>query len=231
MTKEVIATGKTVEAAVESGAAALGQPAERVSYEILEEPRKGILGIGAVEAKLRVFLTDTPALRAAEFVEKLIENMQLDATVRVLKEDEEGIALSVEGENLGLLIGRRGDVLDALQYLAGLVANHIDNTYYRITLDIGNYRQKREQALSGLGRCPSDVRKGPEIQKELCAGAHERIRAENHSFGVPEDRRRLDALGRRGRGSENRDFSGKEIRDKDCGTPRFTPARMVYTAQ
>ena len=60
--------------------------------------------------------------------------------------------LTLEGEDLGFIIGHRGDTLDALQYLTGLVANRVENSYYRVTLDIGNYRQKREQALSGLAR-------------------------------------------------------------------------------
>lgn len=60
--------------------------------------------------------------------------------------------LSLEGEDLGFIIGRRGDTLDALQYLTGLVANRVDNAYYRVTIDIGNYREKREQALIGLGQ-------------------------------------------------------------------------------
>ena len=58
----------------------------------------------------------------------------------------------LSGDDMGFIIGRRGDTLDALQYLTGLVANRVDNAYYRVTIDIGNYREKREQALIGLAK-------------------------------------------------------------------------------
>ena len=67
-------------------------------------------------------------------------------------EQENGCVITLDGENLGFIIGRRGETLDALQYLTGLVANRADNAYYRVTLDIGNYREKREQALVSLAR-------------------------------------------------------------------------------
>lgn len=67
-------------------------------------------------------------------------------------EGEKGSTLEISGDNLGVIIGRRGETLDALQYLAGLVANRVDNSYYRITLNIGNYREKREQSLIGLAK-------------------------------------------------------------------------------
>ena len=56
------------------------------------------------------------------------------------------------GENIGFIIGHRGETLDSLQYLASLVANHVDESYYRITLDVGNYREKRKETLENLGR-------------------------------------------------------------------------------
>ena len=66
--------------------------------------------------------------------------------------ETEQAPITLDGENLGFIIGRRGETLDALQYLTGLVANRADNAYYRVTLDIGNYRDKREQALVALAR-------------------------------------------------------------------------------
>ena len=63
-----------------------------------------------------------------------------------------GAQLQLTGEDIGFIIGHRGETLDALQYLSGLVANHVDNSYYRITLDVGNYREKRKETLENLGR-------------------------------------------------------------------------------
>ena len=147
---ETTVTAKTVEEAVAAGADALGRDPEGVSYEVLEEPRKGILGIGAAEAKVRVYIDDTPAMTAALFVKTLLDNMKLGGTVTIEKEDEEGALISVSGDNMGLLIGRHGDVLDSLQYLTTLATNKKLGKFYRITLDIENYRQKRIKTLRSL---------------------------------------------------------------------------------
>ena len=69
-----------------------------------------------------------------------------------VKEDENGAEINLEGEGIGYVIGRRGDTLNALQYLTGLVANHVENNYYRISINTGNYREKREKTLEILGR-------------------------------------------------------------------------------
>lgn len=156
MTKEVIATGKTVDIALEKGASELGFSAGEVKYEILEEPKKGILGIGSCDAKLRVYFEETPCYRAKEFLEKLIENMALDATVLLNSENEEGAAFEIKGEGLGILIGKHGDVLDSIQYLATLAANKDIDEFYRISVDIENYREKRAEALRVLARRMAD---------------------------------------------------------------------------
>ena len=156
MTKEIVATGKTVDDAVLAGAAALGKPVDKVKFEVLEEGRKGILGIGACDAKVRVYIENTPANIAVDFLETLLKNMDIQAQVNIESEDEEGALISVNGENLGLLIGRHGDVLDAVQYLATLAANKDRENFYRITIDIENYREKRAETLRALARRMSE---------------------------------------------------------------------------
>lgn len=150
MLREVIATGKTVDLAVEAGAAELGKTPEQVQYEVLDEGKKGLFGIGATEAKVRVFVPETPAIRAVEFLEKLIENMRLNASVEVVSETDEEVSLNVVGEGLGALIGRRGDVLDSVQYLATLSANLGRPGYYRVSVDAQGYRAKRAETLKGI---------------------------------------------------------------------------------
>ena len=66
--------------------------------------------------------------------------------------EETGAALILSGDDIGFIIGHRGETLDALQYLASLVANHVDGTYFRVTLDVGNYREKRKETLESLGK-------------------------------------------------------------------------------
>lgn len=150
MLKEVIATGKTVALALEAGAAELGKTPDQVEHEVLEEGKKGLFGLGATEAKVRVYLPETPATRAVDFLEKLIENMKLSASVEVVSETEDEICLNVVGEGLGALIGRRGDVLDSVQYLATLSANLGRPGYYRVSVDAQGYRAKRAETLKGI---------------------------------------------------------------------------------
>lgn len=152
MIREVIATGKTVALALEAGAAELGRTPDQVQHEVLEEGKKGLFGIGAAEAKVRVFIPETPAIRAVEFLEKLIENMRLNASVVVVSETEEEVCLNVVGQGLGALIGRRGDVLDSVQYLATLSANLGRPGYYRVSVDAQGYCAKRADTLCGMAR-------------------------------------------------------------------------------
>lgn len=151
MRKEVIQNAKTVSQAVEIGAKEIGVPAEKVTYTVMQEPTKGFLGIGAAEAIVKVVYEQTPADKAEEFVKNVLSRMGLEAKVNC-SADEEGVAVSVSGENMGLLIGRHGDVLDSLQYLTTLAANKGRKDYYRVSLDVEGYRAKRREALKQLAR-------------------------------------------------------------------------------
>lgn len=93
-----------------------------------------------------------PAESTAEYLKSILASMGLkDVTVEITRE-EAGANLSLSGEDIGFIIGHRGETLDALQYLASLVANHVEESYYRVTLDVGNYREKRRETLESLGR-------------------------------------------------------------------------------
>lgn len=156
MLKETVATAKTVELAVNAACEELGVAPDAVDYIVLEEPKKGILGIGACDAKVSVTLKETPAIRAYDFIEALIKNMNLNATVEILEQDEEGVYIAINGNDLGLLIGRRGDVLDSLQYLATLAANIEKKGFYRVTVDVQGYREKRAETLRGVAKRMSE---------------------------------------------------------------------------
>jgi len=156
MIKETTVTAKTVELAVQKGAEELGYAVEQVQYEILEEPRSGFLGIGSVNAKVRVYHEDTPAEKAFGFVKTLLDNMGIDADVTVSEEPEESALINVSGANLGLLIGKHGDVLDSIQYLATLAANKDKDDFYRIAVDVEGYREKRAEVLRALARKMAD---------------------------------------------------------------------------
>jgi len=152
MVREVIVSAKTIEAAVENGASQLGADLSSVEFEVLEQPSKGFLGIGASDAKVRVYMQVTPADKAVAFIETVLKDMGLTATVSVKSVEEDGATVSVPGTGLGALIGRRGEVLDSIQYLASLAANRIYDGFYRITLDVEGYREKREETLRRLAQ-------------------------------------------------------------------------------
>lgn len=153
MLREVIREADTIEEAKAAAAAALGMPADQLQFEILQMPQKKTLGLfGGCPAQVRAFYEITPARRAADYLREILEKMNVSNADIKITEEENGCVLQLSGEDLGFIIGRRGETLDALQYLAGLVANRVDNSYYRVTLDIGNYREKREQSLGGLAR-------------------------------------------------------------------------------
>lgn len=151
--REAIGTGDTVEEAREAACGQLGVETYDAEFEILQMPTKKTFGLfGGSPAKVRVFIQDSPASVAAEYLTEVLGGMGLTGIRIEIKEEEDGALLSLTGDDIGFVIGHRGETLDALQYLAGLVANHVGNSYYRIALDIGNYREKRRETLQSLGR-------------------------------------------------------------------------------
>lgn len=154
MTREVIATGETVELAFANACKELGVETTDAEFEILEMPTKKTFGLfGGSPAKVRAYLEENnPAQEAAEYLKKILTQMGVPDVEIEIKEEETGAALTLSGEDIGFIIGHRGETLDALQYLSSLVANHVEESYYRITLDVGNYREKRKETLESLGK-------------------------------------------------------------------------------
>ena len=155
MKQELIKIAKTTEEAVKLAAEELGVSTADVEVEVLEEAKKGFLGMGAAPAKVKVTYIFKPLEAARSFVETLIKDMGIEATVTI-HEDGAGEALiTISGEDAGTLIGHHGDTLDSLQYLVNLAANKKETDerkYTRISIDIENYREKREETLKKLAR-------------------------------------------------------------------------------
>lgn len=153
MVKEAIGVGDTEVLALEDACRQLGVETYEVEFETLQRAEKKILGLfGGSKAKVRAFIKIGPADTAAQFVKDVLSAMDIDSVEVKVTEEEQGAVIDLEGEEVGSIIGRRGETLDALQYLTGLVANHVDNSYYKITINTGNYREKREKTLEILGR-------------------------------------------------------------------------------
>lgn len=157
MKKEVIITAKTVEEAVAQAVVALGAPsADKIEYTVLEEGKKGFLGIGAADAKISATYVAGGEARAIAFINNLLSDMNLEANVEVSEGENDEVRISITGESAAILIGHHGETLDSLQYLANLAANkRIDGkkeAYTRVSIDVEGYRAKREETLRALAR-------------------------------------------------------------------------------
>lgn len=120
-------SGKTIDEAIDAAVAELGCSREDVSIEILTMPAKGIFGIGAKNALVRVSVEDSATAYAIEFLGTIFKKFDLNVDIRPI-EGEEFITLDLIGKDLGILIGRRGETLDALQYLTNLtVSRHFED--------------------------------------------------------------------------------------------------------
>lgn len=167
MKQEITTSGKTVEAAILNGAKELGVDRDLVTYEIIEMPKKGFLGFGEVPAKVKVFYEAGSDCSALDFVNLIISDMELEAKASVhdLPGSGNGKLIKIEGAEAGVLIGHHGETLDSLQYLVNLVANKREEDdeshgYMKITVDIEDYRAKREVTLRQLaGRMAQKVLK------------------------------------------------------------------------
>ena len=162
--KEIITTGKTIADAVAAAVAELGvSSAEEIEYTVIDEPKKGIFGIGAQPAKISAKASYKGEIFALNFINQLVKDMGLDVNVEMKEvdgSDKDCKLIDITGEGAGVLIGHHGDTLDSLQYLANLAANKrvngIKPDYVKITVDAENYRAKREETLRGLARRMAD---------------------------------------------------------------------------
>lgn len=161
-------SGKTIDEAVKLALEELKVSREKVEIEVLIEPSRGIFGlIGTKDAKVRVTVVDRSEEMAVNFLKDVLKNMGLEAQYKTTITDET-LNIEVIGKDMGVLIGRRGQTLDAFQYLVSLVVNKNRENYLRVLLDTEDYRKKREQTLVRLAnKLAYKVRKtGKEIVLE-----------------------------------------------------------------
>ncbi len=154
MARVIEVTGKDIEQAKQTALKELDLPVERVEFEVLEEPSKGLFGLfGAKLAKIRAVEKElTPLERAQDFLKAIFASMHKDVELECIKE-EINYKINLIGENLGVLIGKHGQTLDSLQYLTNMVANKNSmSSRIRIVLDVENYRSRREETLCQLAQ-------------------------------------------------------------------------------
>lgn len=170
-------TGKNISEARQKAAEAFGVDEDEIQIEVLENASSGFLGMGAKPCKIAAWLaSDTEDIELEEakevktksskptgnekeeavaFLEKVIPLMGVEAKITASC-DEDALKVNLEGEKMGILIGRRGETLDALQYLTSIIVNKDKHDYVRVTLDTENYRQKRQDVLEKLANKIAD---------------------------------------------------------------------------
>lgn len=178
--RDVEASGKTVEEAIEHALAELGAERDEVEVEVLTEAKGGILGVGGAQARVRVWrigegdesqpsdeddgeYIEDEAEIAAQTLDKLLEMMGVRADVSIRDPETPGdglgmakAVLDVEGDDLGLLIGRRGETLQSLQYLLNLMMTRQFKEHMSFTVDVEGYRRRREKQLNSLAQRMAD---------------------------------------------------------------------------
>ena len=145
-------TAKTKEEAIAKGLSELGLTLEEAEVKVIEEPTKGIFGIGAKPARVAVKKKKTDASKTLDFLNGLLKIMNVTASPSIEEENEERVVVNLTTEDSHALIGYRGEILDSLQCLAGAVYNTDKEKYVRVVVDCENYRSKREKTLDSLAK-------------------------------------------------------------------------------
>ena len=151
MLKTLTVTAKSVDDALISASEQLKKDRSELNYEIKEQ-KKGFLGLGTSEVTIEVTYALDSKEATYDFLRTYLDDMGFNDAELLLSEENDELRYSISGENLGILIGRHGEMLDSMQYLANLVAGKNDEKHMRVTLDVENYREKREATLTTLAR-------------------------------------------------------------------------------
>jgi spoIIIJ-associated protein len=150
--KSVETTGKTIEEAILMAVAKLGVQRDNLEIEVLEQPVKGLFGIiGGRDARIRATIKKSIKDEIKEFLSRVLELMGIEARIEITEEESQ-IMVKLSGQNMGLVIGRRGETLDALQYITNLAVNKSRSDCKRIIIDTEEYRSKREETLRKLAK-------------------------------------------------------------------------------
>ncbi len=146
-------SAKTVDDAITEACMDFGVTSDKLDVEVVDEGSNGFLGIGSkpviIKAKVKFSLTDN----AKDFLKDVLEKMDIEADIDcTLDEIENTMDIEIKGKDMGILIGKRGQTLDSLQYLVSLVVNKNTENYIRVKLDTENYRQRRKDTLENLAK-------------------------------------------------------------------------------
>ena len=148
-------SGKNVDEAITNACVDLGIEAAKLEYEVIEKGSNGFLGIGSKPAIIKAKKNQSVEDIAREFLNKVFTAMELTVKIdiKIVENEKENIVnINIIGEDMGILIGKRGQTLDSLQYLVSLVINKESEKFNRVKLDTENYRERRKATLENLAR-------------------------------------------------------------------------------
>jgi spoIIIJ-associated protein len=146
-------TAKTVDEALTTAMFELGTTIENIEYEVIEKETSGFLGMFGKPAKIKVRMKMTTESSAKKFLVDVFNAMGIKASTEVKYDQENAtIEINVDGDEMGVLIGKRGQTLDSLQYLVSLVINKNSDNYIKVKLDTENYRARRKETLENLAK-------------------------------------------------------------------------------
>jgi len=146
-------TAKTVDEALTNAMLEIGTTADNLDYEVIEKETSGFLGMFGKPARIKVKLKKNLENIAKDFLEKVFNAMNIETVIETIYDEENNLLeINLEGEEMGVLIGKRGQTLDSLQYLVSLVINKNTDNYIKVKLDTENYRARRKETLENLAK-------------------------------------------------------------------------------
>lgn len=146
-------TGKTVDDAITEALVKLGATSDQIEYEVVEKGSTGFLGIARKDAVIKVRKKYSVDGSIREFLEKVFAAMELKVEISIEKSEEDNIYnVDLKGEDMGILIGKRGQTLDSLQYLTNLAVNKQSEEYIKVKIDTEDYRKRRRETLENLAK-------------------------------------------------------------------------------
>ena len=146
-------SAKTVDDAITEACQKFTVTSDKLEYEVIEEGKSGLFGIGGKPAIIKVRVKTTVVDIAKDFLRDVFVAMNLTVVVDVKYDEEEAtMDIEISGDEMGILIGKRGQTLDSLQYLVSLVVNKDTENYIRVKVDTENYRKRRKDTLENLAK-------------------------------------------------------------------------------
>lgn len=146
-------SAKTVEEALTEASIQLGIPSGEIEYEVIEKGSTGFLGIGSKNAVIKACKKYSVEDSVREFLASVFQAMDLEVEIIIkVDEDDKLIDVELKGDDMGILIGKRGQTLDSLQYLTNLAVNKSSESYYRVKVDTEDYRKRRKETLENLAK-------------------------------------------------------------------------------